>query len=74
MATKNEKENNGCRIYMDIMIEGKLSSILLANMDIVYWSVCSSVGGEGMGLKGVDVEFCVFSQNRVLLLSEYMKI
>ena len=27
---------NGCRIYMDIMTGGKLSSIYLVNMELIY--------------------------------------
>ena len=44
LAARNVDIQNGFIIYVDIMTGGKLSSILIANMDIIYWSV----GGEGM--------------------------
>ena len=39
-----------CRIYVDIMTGEKLSSIELANMEIIYGSVVHPVGGEGRGI------------------------
>ena len=45
---------NGCRIYVDIMTGKQLSSILLANMELDYWSVRSSSRRGGYRVKGVD--------------------
>ena len=41
---------NGFNISMDIMTGEKLSSIWLANMELIYWSVHSSrrIGGNGV--------------------------
>ena len=36
---------------MDILTGGSLSSIKVANMDLIYWSVRSYIGGDGV--KGV---------------------
>ena len=47
------KAIKGYRIYVDIMIEKKLSSIQVANMDINYWSVSSSSRRGGDGIKEV---------------------
>ena len=44
---------NGYRIYVDIMIGGKLSSIFIDNMGSIHWSVHPSSRREGSG-KGVD--------------------
>ena len=40
-------------IYVDIMTGEKLSSAEVANMDISYWSVCSSSRRRVDGVKGV---------------------
>ena len=50
------------------MTEGKLSSILVANMDITYWSVRSSSMKGGEGVKEVDEWDRYFSQLKVLTL------
>ena len=44
---------NGYRIrgYID---RGNFSSIQVANMNLIYWSVCSSSRREGDGVKEVD--------------------
>ena len=39
---------DGCRIYFAIMTGEILSSIVVAKIDIIYWTV-RSVEGEGMG-------------------------
>ena len=55
----SDTTNNGCNctiivIYVDIMTGEKLSSIQLANMELVHWSVRSSNrrGGRQRGWKG----------------------
>ena len=42
-------------INVDIMTGEKLSSILVANMDIIHWSVRSSSRREGNGVIGLIV-------------------
>ena len=51
----------------DILPGEDLSSIKLANMDLIYLSVLSSSRRAGDGVKGVDGGYCYFSQLRVLL-------
>ena len=46
--------DNGYIIYVDIMTAEKLSSILVANMDIIYWSVRLSSRRGGDCVKGID--------------------
>ena len=41
--------NNGCRIYVDIMTREKLSPIQLANIDSFIGQFGHTVGGEGVG-------------------------
>ena len=45
---------NKCRIYVDIMTGKKLSSIELANLEQIFWSVRSSSLRGGDVVKGVD--------------------
>ncbi len=52
---------------MDIKTEEKLSSIMVACMELLYWAVHSSNIREGDGVKEVDGESCYFSQLRVSL-------
>ena len=57
-------------IYGDIMTGEKLSSILLANMELVYWSVRSSVGGDGdvvlgMALGGLAASFTLLENMEI---------
>ena len=40
--------------YVDIMTGVKLSSIKLANMELVYWSVFHPLEGGGNGVKEVE--------------------
>ena len=42
-----------CRIYVDIMTGEGLSSSYLANMELVYWSVRSSIRSKGDWVKRV---------------------
>ena len=46
---------NGYKKYVDIMPGEKLSSIYLANMELIYWSVCSFSRRGWDGVKGVGV-------------------
>ena len=46
--------------YMDVMTGGKLSSIIVANMDIIYWSARSSSRKGGYGVKGVKGRASLF--------------
>ena len=46
---------------MDILTEKNLSSILLANMDLTYWSVYSSSRIGGYGIKGVEVGIVILA-------------
>ena len=46
---------------MDILTEQNLSSILIANIDLIYWSVRSSSGSRGDWLKGIDGGYLYFS-------------
>ena len=48
------KENTGFRIYVDILTWGKLSSILVTNMKVIYWSVYLSRRWGEDGVEGVD--------------------
>ena len=58
--------------YLNFM--EKLSSIKLANMDLIYWSVRSSNRRGGDYVKIVDGEYHSFSQLRASLYHKYMKI
>ena len=49
-----EGGDNGYKIYVDIITGEKLWTILVANIDIIYWSVRSSSKRGGDGVKGVD--------------------
>ena len=60
---KNVPSIDGYRIYVDIF----MSSIQVANMDIIYWSVLSSSRLGGNGVKGVDRVGHYFSQLQVSL-------
>ena len=51
--------HNGCIIYVDIMIGKKLSSIYVAFIPVIYWSVRSALR-EG-------VYFCIHIPRRVAL-------
>ena len=51
---------------MDILTGENLSSIMVANIDIIYCSVCSSIG---VGVKRVDRENRYFSQLRFWTIS-----
>ena len=42
---------NGCIIFVNVMTGEKLSS-MLANIGLVYWSVCYPVGGKGIESRG----------------------
>ena len=55
-------------IYVDndILPGEDLSSIKLANMDFIYWSVLSSSSRGDNGKKRMDWGFRYFSQLRVL--------
>ena len=53
--------HNGCRINVEIMAGENLSSKLLANLDITYWSVHSS------SRRGGDGGYRYFNQLQVLL-------
>ena len=53
---------NGYRIFVDNRTGEKLSSIKVGNMDIIYWSVCSSSRRGGNGVKGVNVGERYFSR------------
>ena len=61
---------------VDIMTREILSSIYVATMEFIYWSVRSSSKMGGDGLKRVEGGggYRYFSQLRVSLLSEIMKI
>ena len=49
-TSKYKIQVNKCRIKVDIMTGEKLSSIYVANMDIIYWTVRSSITrGWGRG-------------------------
>ena len=50
---------NGCKIYVDIVSGEKLSSMLVAKMDLI--EVRSSSRGEGQGINGVEWEKSLFS-------------
>ena len=60
---KNDPSLDGYRIYVDIF----MSSIQVANMDIIYWSVLSSSRLGGNWVKGVDRVVHYFSQLQVSL-------
>ena len=49
---------SGCRINVDIMTAEKFSSIYLAYMELIYWSVSSSSRRRGDGVKGVNFSQC----------------
>ena len=55
--------SNGCKIHMDILTRENLSTIWVANIDLIYWSVCSSSkrGGDEVNV------VLFFRQLRVLL-------
>ena len=63
MFRANPCTNNGCRIYVVIIIEE--NRLYLANMDIFYCSVSLSTSRGGDGVKGVDVGDHFFSQQQV---------
>ena len=46
---------------MDILTAENLSSIKVANMDLIYWSIRSSSKRGGDGLKGMDEGYRYFS-------------
>ena len=48
-------------IYVDIMAREKLSSFQVANMNIIYWPVCSSSKRDRDGVKEV-----IFSEPKSL--------
>ena len=53
--------------YVDILTGENLSSILVAIMDLNYWSVRSSSIWGGDGVKEVDEVYCNYSQLLVIL-------
>ena len=56
--------SNGYTIYVDIINGEKLSSIKVANMDIIYWSVHSRSKRGGDRMKWVD--------GGIVILASYM--
>ena len=64
---RRRSPKNGYRIYVDIMKGEKCRRLLLANMDIIYWSLCSSSRRGGKRIKEVDGGDRYFSQLQVLL-------
>ena len=48
------RKNNGYRKYKDILTGEKLSTILVANTDIIYLSAGLSSSIVGAGVKGVS--------------------
>ena len=45
--------------YVDILTGEKLSSILVANMYLIYWSVRSFIRRGGICLKGSDEDIVI---------------
>ena len=66
--------NNGCRKYVDIITGGKMSSLWVANMELVDCSVRSSSRSRGDEIKEVVVGDHYFSQLQVLLFLEFIII
>ena len=54
-------------VYVDILTGEYLSSIQVAYMDLIYWSVSSSSRRGGYGVKVVDGGYCYFSPMELAL-------
>ncbi len=61
-----------CRIYMDILTGEKLLSILVANIDVIYWSVRSSIRRGGVEVKGADIIILASCELRFIKEHKYL--
>ena len=65
------------REYVDIVTGEILSAIWVANIDLLYWSICSSMVGQGGGLDKVIVILANWEKHFISVcknLSQYPRI